>query len=419
MDGLSAPESLWAQSRRWDKPASGLPVNAHIHLPPNFSAFSSVTQAVTLAADQGIAALGASNYYDYTVYREFATQARAVGVFPLFGLEIITLDAELTTAGIKVNDPGNPGRMYVCGKGITAFDPLNPVATDLLEVIRTRDSQRMAQMTEQLSVVFADAGFPTGLTADSVRAHIAVRYDCDAATVFLQERHLAQAFQEAVFAGIPASERPNFWSRVFGTPSKAATDNAVALQNEIRSHLMKAGKPAYIPETFVDFDHANRLIGELGGILCYPTLLDGANPICPFEAPVADFIARLRGRGFTCAEFIPLRNRPEVLTEYVLAMRQAGLVVTAGTEHNTPELLPLAPTCLNNAPIPDVVADIFREGAFVIAAHQYLTAQGQTGFVDRAGRPNSDFVDDRARIDAFARLGAAILAEYRSAGGGR
>ena len=57
-------------------------VNAHIHLPPNFSAFESVSQAVTLAAAQKVAVLGASNYYDFRVYADFAVQAQAQGIFP-------------------------------------------------------------------------------------------------------------------------------------------------------------------------------------------------------------------------------------------------------------------------------------------------------------------------------------------------
>ena len=47
---------------------------------------------------------------------------------------------------------------------------------------------------------------------------------------------------------------------------------------------MKAGKPAFVEETFVSFEEAHRLILELGGIPSYPTLADGASPICPFEA---------------------------------------------------------------------------------------------------------------------------------------
>jgi hypothetical protein len=45
--------------------------NAHIHLPPNFSAFETVEQAVDLAAAQGVRVLGVSNYYDYAVYDDF------------------------------------------------------------------------------------------------------------------------------------------------------------------------------------------------------------------------------------------------------------------------------------------------------------------------------------------------------------
>jgi hypothetical protein len=28
----------------------------------------------------------------------------------------------LCEAGVRVNDPGNPGKTYLCGKGITRFD---------------------------------------------------------------------------------------------------------------------------------------------------------------------------------------------------------------------------------------------------------------------------------------------------------
>jgi hypothetical protein len=46
-----------------------------------------------------------------------------------------------------------------------------------------------------------------------------------------------------------------------------------------------------------------------------------------------------QGAKIGCAEFVPLRNTPAVLSKYVKAMRAAGLMVTAGTEHNTLELL--------------------------------------------------------------------------------
>src|SRR5579862_1387552 len=90
-------------------PATRPRVNSHIHLPPNFSAFTTVQQAVDLAGEQGVGVLGVSNYYDYDVYGQFIRLARKRGIFPLFGLEIICMIDELRTAGVKINDPGNPG----------------------------------------------------------------------------------------------------------------------------------------------------------------------------------------------------------------------------------------------------------------------------------------------------------------------
>src|SRR5438105_3305002 len=116
---LGSPETLAVKASEGYMPKARPRVNAHIHLPPNFSAFETVAQAVGLAEEQHVRVLGASNYYDYTVYVDFAAQASAKGIFPLFGLEIIALLEDLADAGIKINDPGNPGKMYLCGKGIS------------------------------------------------------------------------------------------------------------------------------------------------------------------------------------------------------------------------------------------------------------------------------------------------------------
>ena len=387
-------------------------INAHIHLPPNFSAFETTAQAVELAKEQGINVLGVSNYYDYTVYGTFAELARTNGIFPLFGLEIITLDEELVSQGVRINDPGNPGKFYICGKAITKFNPLPPNALALLNVIRERDSERMAAVIALLATQFADAGLDTGLTAATVQERVVARHGSPLETVYLQERHVAQAFQEVLFERVPESERTGLLAKVFGTIPKSAPDNANALQNEIRSALMKAGKPAFVPETFVDREHAFRLILALGGIPSYPTLADGTQPLCGFEEPVEGLITRLKEYGFVCAEFIPIRNTPEVLAHYVRAMRDAGIVVTAGTEHNTRDLLPLTPTCLNGALIPVETQAIFEEGACVLAAHQYLTEREETGFVDANGKPNPKFATDAARIDYFAKLGKAVIEQY-------
>jgi hypothetical protein len=406
-----SPDSLAADAAAGAAPAERPRLNAHIHLPPNFTAFETIEQAVTLAEEQNVSILGASNYYDYSIYVDFGSRAVAHKVFPLFGLEIIALIDDLVAAGVKINDPGNPGKMYICGKGITKFDPLTDEAAALLQVIRDNDSTRMATITQNLAKVFAAVGVETGLDADGIKARVVARHGSPLSTVYLQERHVAQAFQEVIFDKVPEAERASVLAEAFGTPSKGA-NSGVTVQNEIRSHLLKAGKPAFAPDTFVDFDHAYRLILALGGIPVYPTLADGVSPITAYEGPVARLITDLKSRGIPAAEFIPNRNSPEVLSEYVPAMRKAGLFVTAGTEHNTRDLIPIEPVCANDEPIPDEVATIFYEGACVVAAHQYLTMHGKPGFVDSRGALNAAYASDDARIKAFAALGSALLARY-------
>ncbi len=414
LKGLGTPADLAARSGTTCTSAARQKVNSHIHLPPNFSAFQTVGQALELAAAQGIEVLGVSNYYDYDVYGDFAKGARKAGIFPLFGLEIICLIDDLVKAGVKINDPGNPGKMYVCGKGITRFAPFNPEAQRLLGIIRQSDSTRMREVIGRLGEVFAQRGLPIKLSEADVIDMVAKRHQCPRERIYLQERHVCQAFQEAIFSTVPAAQRIEKLTHAFGLTAapKFGPEEAVKIQNEIRAQLMKAGKPAYVAETFVNFDQAYRLILELGGIPAYPTLADGTSPVCPFEDPVEKLISNIKNLGFTCAEFIPIRNTPEVLSHYVKAMRAAGLIVTAGTEHNTLDLLPIEPACVKNIPVPDDVKEIFWEGACVVAAHQFLTLHGECGFVDAQGRPNPKYSDASARIAAFKALGAAVIQRY-------
>src|SRR5262249_14203907 len=158
-------------------------------------------------------------------------------------------------------------------------------------------------------------------------------------------------------------------------------------------------------ETFIDFASAMRLIHELGGFASYPILADGNNPICPFEDPVEKLIANLKERRIHAGELITGRNNLSTAVQYARTIRAAGLIVTAGTEHNTLDLVPMTPVCLKNEAIPADLQDIFYEGACVIAAHQFLTAHGQVGYVDVHGNLNASYADQEQRIKALAKLG--------------
>jgi len=412
---LGTPDEMRALAQEDYGPQPPPRVNAHIHLPPNFSAFESVEQAVNLAADEGIGALGVSNYYDYEVYGDFVHRARQKGIFPLFGIEIICMDDALRDAGIKVNDPGNPGKFYLCGKGITRFDEMTPEAARLIDLIRRNDSTRMAKMVAQMERLFSERGLRTGIDEKAVVEMIVRRHGSDRNTVYLQERHVSQAFQEALFEKVRPEERIERLSRVLGAGTKAKhPEDFVAMQNDIRSHLMKAGKPAFVEETFVSFDDAYRLILELGGVPCYPTLADGASPVCQFEESPDKLIAEIKGRNIHAVEWIPIRNKIDVLRGYAKKMREAGLAITAGTEHNTLDLIQFDPFC-RDGDVPADMRALFWEGACVVAGHQFLALHGECGFVDGEGNPHPDDASADERIKAFAGIGAAAMRRYHEA----
>jgi hypothetical protein len=409
---LSAPAGLGqirGDTQRGIALRAALRTNSHIHLPPNFSAFESVDQAVELAAAQGVRILGAGNYYDFSVYIPFAEKCLANGIYPLFGLEIIALLDELRRAEVLINDPGNPGKMYLCGKGITRFVDQSPEARRLVGIIRTADETRMRRMIDLLRYIFDAAGVRTDLDETRIVDRIMSRYGAGREIITLQERHVAQAFQEELFRLVAPAQRSRTLAELFGIPTRAEPEDAVSVQNEIRSHLMKVGKPGFVEESFVNLDQAYRLILELGGIPCYPTLADGTSPICGYEDPPEKLIETLKRNRIHCAEFIPLRNDPGVLIRYVKAMRRAGFVVTAGTEHNTLDLFPMEPTCRHGVPVPDELREIFLEGVCVVAAHQSLGLQGHAGYVDSNGNLNPDFHDGEERIEYFHRAGAALV----------
>ena len=293
--------------------------------------------------------MGVSNFHDHRVYRRFADAAVASGIMPLFGVELITVDDELLDAGTKVNDPGNPGRIYLCGKGASPLRPPTATAARLMAGARAADTDRMRIMVPLLRDRFAAAGLGTGLTDENIAEDVAERADVPRDWVVLQERHVAQAFQEALFLALSPDRRMSVLERAFGGPSDVPVEDPVAVQGEIRARLMKAGRPAFVPESPVSFADAYRLVLELDAIPCYPTLADGTSPVCPFETPPAALAERVLARGIHAAELIPVRNQPAVVETYVTAFRSAGIIVTAGTEHNTSQRIPMEPLCADGS----------------------------------------------------------------------
>ena len=384
-------------------------VNTHVHLPPNFSAFETVEDAISTAAAEDVQVLGASNFHDRRIYGRFADAAEAAGIVPLFGAESISVIDAQHDAGMKINNPGNPGRIYLCGKGVDPFASPAPTAVALAARARDADEARMRAMVALLAERFAAAGLRTALTADNIAEDVAERAGCPREWVVLQERHVAMAFQEALFLAVAPERRAELLSRAFGAPAAASTSHPIAVQDEIRARLLKAGRPAFVPESPVSFADAYAVVLGSGGIPCYPTLADGASPVCPWEEPPETLAERVIELGIHVAELIPNRNAPAVVDAYVAAFRRAGILVMAGTEHNTRQRISLEPRCADGSlPSGDARA-AFWEATCVVAAHQHLRASGRPGFVDGHGELNPGFPDGPSRVRWFAELGADMI----------
>ena len=86
-------------------PGPRLAFNTHLHVPPNFSAFTTVEDAVETAAREGVKVIGTSNYHDFGVYDRLEAAARERGMVALHGLEFISFVSQYIS-GKLVGDPG-------------------------------------------------------------------------------------------------------------------------------------------------------------------------------------------------------------------------------------------------------------------------------------------------------------------------
>jgi hypothetical protein len=395
--------------RNADGSPDAFEVNAHVHLPPNFSSLPDPETAARRAQEEGVRVLGISNYYGTDIYPAFAASCLARRLFPLFGLEVIVFDETMAAAGTRVNDPQNPGKIYICGKGLGRIAPPAGARALFAEIGRL-DNERAARILEKVNAHAASCGVHLALDGGRVAAGIAGLRNVPASSVVLQERYLAEAVAKALDAG-PAGERRERWLAVLGRDAGPEMEKAWAappesrdkpVQDLVRKYLMKVGRPAHVDERYVTLEKAFRLFAEMDGIPVYPVLADGANPVCEFESTPEALADRLDAWGVRAAEFIPTRNAPDVLSRYVDLLDARGFFLTAGTEHNSPGREPIAVRCKGGAPLPAKAHRLFSRGACILAAHQYRRAQGQPGFA-ADGRP------DRRELDALADLGAKVM----------
>ena len=381
---------------------STIKVNAHLHTPYSFSAFLDIDDALDRAVSEGVKVVGINDFYTTAGYDDWAEGCKKRNLYPLFNIEFISLNEQDQKNGMRVNDPANPGRTYLSGKGLSyPFKLDEPYASHLANVRKESNDQVEAmcgRLNELLSVTKMDFSLDfewikNELTKGSIR-----------------ERHLAKALRLKVYEKCENDEAAIkiLMQELFGGKEmKSGTEDVAGVENEIRGNLLKAGGAAFVPETaeaFLPMQTVCDIILAAGGIPAYPFLADDANgKYTDFESDLERVAEQLTERGFHSVEFITTRNHVDLLEKYASYLHDKGFVVTFGSEHNSPMMEPVELFARNNVPLTENLMKINIEGACVIAAHQHLVSQGLRGYVD--GKGNAD----RTKREEFVKLGKELI----------
>jgi len=388
------------------QPEKAVPnINGHIHTPHSFSAFTSIGQAFQLAKAEGVSVLGINDFYTTDGYDEFAELAQKHKIFPLFNIEFMALQNDLQEAGIRVNDPNNPGRTYFSGKGLQQPAKMSEVSARKIKNLQEESNRQTYEMVEKLNSFLSENNIDIQFNSAELHKNLAKN--------LFRERHIAQAIRQAVFEKENTEAgRQTLLQKIFsGKTVKSPIANVAALENEIRGNLLKSGGAAFVtedPKAFLSLEEVIDLIIDAGGIPCYPVLLDDPKGVCTdYEANKEKLLQELVKNDVYSIELIPGRNDFHILKDFVNYFNKNGFVITFGTEHNTPQLDPMKITCRGGVDLDDELKQINYEGTAIIAAHQYLIANGKEGYLS----------DKKAKTDEkeyFIELGRAVITKFKS-----
>jgi hypothetical protein len=381
-------------------------VNGHLHSPNSFCAFNSIEQMFQMALEEGVKVLGINDFYTVDGYDEFARAGQQNRIFPLFNIEFMGLMQDMQKQDIRVNDPDNPGRTYFSGKALKHPLSVSSENSKFLEDLQHSSQVQVNEMINKANAHLHAINARFNITYEQIRGKYAHK--------LVRERHIARAIREAIMESyLTVDEIYSFFMLLFdGRKLFVSLNNPSAVENEIRSVLLKAGGRAFVPEDKDAFPELQRIIDfilEAGGIPCYPVLLDDRNGnMTGFEGNWERMDEVLQSFGVSCLELIPLRNSLEKLEEFVDYFRRKKYIISFGTEHNSPGLFPITVKVNKDQDLPPELKKVSYEGCCILAAHQYLMARGQQGFIDGQGRM------DIENQDHYRDLGNAIIKEFTS-----
>jgi len=378
-------------------------VNAHLHTPYSFSAFRDIDDALERAVAEEVKVVGINDFYTTEGYKEWSEGCKKRELYPLFGIEFISLNEEDQRVGLRVNDPANPGRTYLSGKGLAYPFSLDEPYASQLTTVQSESNRQVETMCVKLNELLQSEQIGFTLDPDRIKKELT--------NGALRERHLARALRMKVGEYYNNDEpliRSVLEKLFSGKALKSPWGDIAGVENEIRANLLKAGGAAFVPEdpaAFLPMQSVCKIILAAGGIPTYPFLGDDAKGgYTDFENDLERVAKQLTERGFYSVEFITTRNDLYLLEKYAGYLHDQGFLVTFGSEHNSPVMEPVELFARHGTPLTDRLKQINYEGACVIAAHQHLVNEGLEGYLDDEG------VADISKREEFIDLGAQLIA---------
>ncbi|NLE00276.1 MAG: PHP domain-containing protein [Fibrobacter sp.] len=382
-----------------------LQVNSHIHSPYSFSPFDSIAQAVTRAGDENISVLGIKDINSTEGFAEFASACEENGIYPLFNIEFITLNEDDQEKGFYWNDPENPGRIRLCGKGLNHPLFLSHDSRNLMAAVWKGTQDRIWKILGRLNDILKQRQIDIILDYHQIRNLYAKSS--------VRERHIAKAIYLAfVHRWNDHNKLGDAFRLLFDDQSFSADfADSVLMQNEICDRLLKPGKPAFVEEcqsAFLRFTQARTLILEAGGIPSYPVSLEDEQHLNHYEINPVTLMNRLQELKIFAVEFNANCTPFHLLKKYATLFRENGFCVTFGTEHKSPERTSLIPCAKGGREFDEELMQISYEGASIVAAHQERHRQNKHGFVNRQGQR----LYNDAHLKDFIRFGDEVIRKF-------
>ena len=380
------------------------PVNMHMHTHFSFNALGlSPSALVKEAVARGLYAAAICDFDVLDGLEEFYAAGDEAGFRVAAGLETRVFFPEY--AGDEINSPGEPGVYYFMGMGFGRVPGADSPAGKSLAQLRRRASQRNQALVERINQAYPE---------------MAVDYTSDVLPLTpsgnATERHIVSAYILKVRAA--AKDDPEFertsWGKALGLPQDklaAVLRDEVALQNTIRSKLMKAGGVGYVQPDYATFPPLETVIAMIldAGAIPMAAWLDG---LSSGERDAAAQLECLRAKGVAALNIVPDRSwniadpekrrvKVERLYDVVRVANRMQLPINVGTELNSFGL-PFVDDFESEALRP--LWPDFMRGANIMIGQARLARFAGVSYCDSAAQ--SAFGPDTvAKNDCFERIG--------------